>query len=355
MHDVMLRDLEGKVSDQFRPELLPINIGSLPHLDAAEACAAIRARFTDLPGWPQLPRRSFLENMYVQFSEGFPGLVLEQGRIYVDREQDLSADLERLYTAYLEDDLDGYALSPSYAGAFAEWSTEDFGTSRAIKGQVTGPVSWGLTVLDQDLRPVLYDEVLADAVAKHLRLKAARQQRDLRHLHSTTIMFVDEPYMASFGSPYMALTREQAVALMQEVLDGFEGLKGIHCCGNTDWSVVLSTSVDILSFDTYDYAESLSLYAQEVKDFVHRGGIVTWGIVPREGDKLARETPETLVDRLLVAMGLLVAKGVALDDLLAASLISPCCGLGSLSVQDSERVLDLTVAVSEEVRRRYPL
>jgi hypothetical protein len=54
-------------------------------------------------------------------------------------------------------------------------------------------------------------------------------------------------------------------------------------------------------------------------------------------------------------MNLLVRKGMVLDDLLTASLISPCCGLGTLSVQDAERALDLTVAVSEEMRRRYLL
>jgi hypothetical protein len=130
-------------------------------------------------------------------------------------------------------------------------------------------------------------------------------------------------------------------------------LTGVHCCGNTDWSVVLSVPLDILSFDTYDYAESLSLYAAEVKDFLARGGAIAWGIVPRDSGKLAVETAQTLVLRLLEAMDLLVQKGIALDSLLAASLISPCCGLGSLSVEDSERVLELTARVSREMRRRY--
>ena len=337
----------------FRPELLPIHVGSLPHEDAQRACAVIRACFPELPGWPQLPKRSFRENMYVQFSEGFPGLVLEGERIYVDRTGDLSAELERLYVAYLEEDLESYGLGASYAAGLEEWTGGDFHDCRAVKGQVTGPVSWGLTVVDQDLRPVLYDEVLADAVGKHLRLKAMWQERELRRLCPRTIMVLDEPYMASFGSAYVALAREQVVALMKEVLGGLQGLTGIHCCGNTDWSVVLSVPLDVLSFDTYEYAESLSLYATEVKDFLARGGAIAWGIVPRDSDKLAVETPQSLVRKLLEAMNLLVEKGIALDTLLAASLISPCCGLGSVSVEDSERVLELTAGVSREMRRRY--
>jgi methionine synthase II (cobalamin-independent) len=266
---------------------------------------------------------------------------------------DLSEDLESLYLATLENDLSGYALTPTYAAGLSEWSKGGFEDCMAIKGQVTGPISWGLAVVDQDLRPILYDEVLADALAKHLRLKAAWQEEELRQQHSRVMIFLDEPYMSSFGSAYVSVAREQVIALMDEVLSGVKGLKGVHCCGNTDWSIILSTRVDILSFDTYDYAESLSLYPDEVEEFVGRGGVIAWGVVPRDSETLASETTDSLVDRLMDSMNLLVRKGLVLDDLLAASLISPCCGLGTLSVQDAERVLDLTVAMSEEMRRRY--
>ena len=348
-----MRASEGIMSERFEPELLPMSIGSLPHVDPREARDLILRHFPEVPSWPQMPKRSFLENMYVQFSEGFPGVVLEGDRIYVDRTQDLSADLERLYLAYLENDLDAYAVSQAYAAGLALLSEVPCNSWKAVKGQVTGPISWGLTVVDQDRRPVLYDDVLADAVAKHLRLKAVSQEGELRRTHPMTIMLVDEPYLSSFGSAYVALTRDHAVALMEEVLSGLQGLKGVHCCGNTDWSVVLSTSVDILSFDTYDYAESLSLYAAEVQEFLRRGGIIAWGIVPREGQKLAHETAETLVDRLHQAMKLLVRKGVPFEDLLAGSLVTPCCGLGSLSLEDAERALALTSGVSREMRLRY--
>ena len=341
------------VRDDFKPEFLPINIGSLPHTDPEEACNLILRHSPEVPSWPQLPKRSFLENMYVQFSEGFPGIVQERERIYVDRAQDLSPELEHLYLAYLENDPEGYAVSPAYAAGLAQWLKGEPDSCRAVKGQVTGPVSWGLTVVDQERRPIIYDEVLADAVAKHLRLKATWQERELRQLHPTTAIFLDEPYMASFGSAYVAVTRERAIALIEEVLDGIEGLKGVHCCGNTDWSLVLSTSVDILSFDTYEYAESLSLYPAEVGSFLRRGGIIAWGIVPPEGERLACETTTSLVRRLHQAMELLVRKGVPFDDLLVASLVSPCCGLGSISLDWAERALALTAGVSKEMRKRY--
>ncbi len=343
------------MSERLKPRFLPVTVGSLPHTDAEVAWDLIMTHFVELPGWPQLPKRSFLENMYVQFSEGFPGIVVEGNRIYVDSSRDFSADLERLYRAYLENDVDAYEVSADFATGLAVWPEAACDSCQAVKGQITGPISWGLALVDQDRRPILYDEVLADAAARHLRLKATWQERRLQRIHPTTIMLLDEPYMSSFGSAYVAVRRDQAVDLMEEVLGGLRGLKGIHCCGNTDWSVVLSTSVDILSFDTYDYAESLSLYAGELRDFLQRGGIIAWGIVPRDGERLAQETTQTLVDRLHEAMNLLVDKGIRFDHLLGASLVSPCCGLGTLSLEDAERALALTASVSQEMRQRYQL
>ncbi len=342
---------------KLEPDLLPLHIGSIPHTDPQAACALVLENFPQIPTWPQLPRRTFLENMYVQFSEGFPGVVVEGKRIYVDRGRDLDPDLERLYLAYLANDLSYGSLSADYAAGLAAFPQALSASSQqpaAIKGQVTGPISWGLTVVDQDRRPVLYDDILADALAKHLRLKAAWQEEELRKLAPTTMVFIDEPYMSAFGSAHISLNKEQVITLLEEVFAGITGLKGTHCCGNTDWSVLLSTSAEIISFDTYSYAQAFSLYAEEVRDFLKRGGIIAWGIVPADDEKaLMNETVESLVARLHEAMNLLVRKGVTFDDLIHASLITPSCGLRTLSEKAAERAFELTAGVSETMRERY--
>jgi len=279
--------------------------GSLPHTDPIEACRLVTRFLKDIPVWPQLPKRSFLENMYVQYSQGFPGVVIEREgeKIYIDRSKDLSKPLERLYQAYLENDFAKYPISQEYApGLYAFLALENL-TPRAVKGQVTGPISWGLTVLDQDKKSILYDDVLGDAVAKLLRLKAGWQERVLKKLSRNTIIFLDEPYMTSYGSAYISLSRERVISLLDEVFGGIRGLKGVHCCGNTDWSVLLATSVNILNFDAYNFAESLTLYPKEVKRFLERGNAIAWGIVPNQPETLAKETVASLKDPDLVPRG----------------------------------------------------
>lgn len=295
--------------------------------------------------------------MYAQFVEHFPGAKTSNGSVTVDTDSDLSAGLERLYADYLEGNSKPYALSEERAAGFhaaltalrSSWPT----SLVAFKGQITGPISQGLQMTDSAGRPVLYDEVLADALAKHLRLVAAEQERQMADVWPNTIMFVDEPYLHAIGSAFIQLTRERVVASLEEVLGGLKGLSAVHCCANTDFAMLLNTSVDVVSFDAYEYAESVALYPEDVKRFLRRGGVLAWGIVPNDERALNRESEATLVDRLLSAMGSLVRKGLSLDDLLEAALITPSCGLGTASLQGAERTLEMLSNVSSALRSRF--
>jgi len=332
---------------------LPTAIGSMPHTDPSEACSQVSHYLKDIPAWPQLPKRSFLENMYAQYSEGFPGVVIEGDRIFVDRSRDLDKPLEKLYAAYLDNDFDKYPVSAEYAAGLHSFLALTNLSPLAVKGQITGPVTWGLTVTDDSRRAIIYDDVLGDAVAKFLKLKASWQEKALSKISKNIIIFVDEPYMAAFGSVGVLLSKERIISLLEEVFSGISGLKGIHCCGNTDWSVLLETSTDIVSFDAYNYAQSLSLYPAEVKKFLDRQGTIAWGIVPNNEESLAKETAASLKDRLEEAMAPFTRKGIRFKQLIEQGLLTPSCTLTTLSKEAAGQALELLVDLSAKIRKRY--
>ncbi|MFH1003828.1 MAG: methionine synthase [Chloroflexota bacterium] len=334
---------------------LPTMIGSLPHTDPREACSLVRRFLGDIPAWPQLPRLSPKENMYLQYSQGFPGAVVSGDRVYVDRSRDLTAPLEQLYRAYLENDADKYPVSPEYAAGLHYCLGLDNLDPLAVKGQLTGPITWGLTVTDNEGRAILYDDVLGDAVPRFLRLKAAWQEKALGKISKKTIIFIDEPYLAAYGSTATgSLSVAKVREALEEVFGGISGLKGVHCCGNTDWSVLLGTSTDIISFDAYNYARSLSLYPAEVKGFLEKGGTIAWGIVPTEAEALAGETVASLKDRLEEAMVPFTRNGLPFRQLVAQGLLTPGCGLASLPTPEAAaRALELLAGLSDKMRGRY--
>ena len=207
--------------------------------------------------------------------------------------KDFTKSLEALYQAYLENDASKYSLGREYAAGLYALLEQGGLSPKAVKGCVTGPLSWGMTITDENKRAILYHDILGDAVPKFLKLKAKWEENELKKISKNTIIFVDEPYMASYGSSVAAgafSKPEKIVEMINEVFDGISGLKGIHCCGNTDWSILLKTKMDILNFDAYAYAQSLALYPDEVKKFIGRGGCVAWGIVPNQMAPLEKES-----------------------------------------------------------------
>jgi hypothetical protein len=329
-------------------------IGSLPHKDVEKAVALVMRYQTDMPAWPQLPGRSFLENMYAQYSEGFPGIVIKDDKIFIDRNQDLTGQLEQFYTDYLANDFSRYILSPEYASGFQAFLKMGKLATMAVKGQVTGPISWGLTVTDETGKSIIYDDTFSDVVPKFLSLKASWQEQALSKLNKNVVIFLDEPYMTAFGSIAMQLSREQVISALEETFVGIKGVKGVHCCGNTDWSILLQTSADIIHFDTYNYADSLAIYPDEVKKFLEKGGLIGWGIVPTDAESVNKETVASLKDRLESAMAPFTRNGIPFKKLVEQGLLLPACGLGSIgSEAAAERALHLLSGLSTLIKKEY--
>lgn len=331
---------------------LPTMIGSMPQTNPDDACGVVLRQLPALPAWPQLPNRTVKENMYAQFSEGFPGVVVEDSRIFIDRSRDIDGGLERLYEAHADNDASAYGLSRDYAAGFHALLASRVDRAVAIKGQVTGPISWGLAVAD-GAHWAIYDDTLAEAISRHLRLKAAWQYQELSRVSRNVIIFVDEPYLTSLGSAFVALPSEKVRELLEEALGGIGGLRGLHCCGNTDWSLLLGLPIDILSFDAYNYAGALGAYTAEVRAFVGKGGAIAWGIVPNDEDNLAKETVASLRDRLEEAIAPFARDDVAFSHFVEQGLITPSCGLASLSPAAAEQALAYLAELSDRVRKKY--
>lgn len=336
------------------PVIFPATgVGSLPHRDPDRAVKAVLDAFREVPYWPQLPRRAFFESMYVQFASGLPAAAVDGEKFHVEGGDRMMAEAEPFYERFLSGDTAPFSI-PAERAAGLHAFLAGCGPCLAVKGQVTGPVSFGLMVTNREKRPLFYDPVGRDVLVKHLLRVAQWQVAALSGLSRNVILVLDEPYLASVGSAILSLAREEVVAALNEIFDGLPGaLCGIHCCANTDWGLVLSTNVRYLSFDAYDYADALILYSGEVKEFLARGGRIAFGIVPTTAEGIARETPGTLADRMDAMFGRFEAKGIRRDALARAAFVTPACGLGTLSEEEAERAISLTAGLSALLRKRH--
>ena len=151
--------------------------------------------------------------------------------------------------------------------------------------------------------------------------------------------------------------------MLDEVFEavGEEGaLAGVHCCANTDWSVLLATKVDILNLDAFGYAEHLALYPTELRAFLDRGGVIAWGSIPNN-EEIGSLSPEQLAARLGEGLELICEKArahgtsISPEELAARSLLTPSCGLGSASVEIADQVLEALPKVAQTLRETWPI
>jgi hypothetical protein len=341
----------------FEPNFLTTMVGSVPYKNSDAICAEI-VQSMDIPSWPQMVKKDFRENMYAQFGAVLPDIVIDDfsEKITFDTAGDLTNALEEFYTQFLEDNIDYFGLPRSHAiGFYTMMQLLQQSSGEWVKGQVTGPISMGLTITDQSLRSSLYDDNLADALVKNAVMNARWQIRKLKTVRPNVIIFVDEPYMASFGSAFISLSREQVISMLDEVFNAihFEGgLAGVHCCANTDWSVLLATKVDILNLDAYGYIDNLALYPRELRQFIDHGGLTAWGIVPNSGD-IDKVTPSSLVRQLWEGINLICRKaasrGVRIepDEFRHKSLITTACGLGSTTPEIADKVIPVLIETGQ--------
>jgi hypothetical protein len=120
--------------------------------------------------------------------------------------------------------------------------------------------------------------------------------------------------------------------------------------------MLTETGADIISFDAYDYTENLALYPGEIRDFLDRGGVLAWGVVPAvfpEPERIAKESLESLTERFEQGLGLLAKKGFKKEELMEQSLITPTCGTGAMSEELAERSYQLTSQLSKAIRDKY--
>lgn len=334
-------------------------IGSLPLIDADKAVELSFRYLPEAPIWPQLPLRGHTERFCEQYSESIPGLRIDEKkeRYWFDTSGDLTSELERFYERYLANDLEFFKISENHAAGFYAYvrRLQKFlpKETRFLKGHLTGPFTFATTLKDEQGRDIAYNEIIFDAITKNLSMKAAWQIEQLKQFGLPVIIFIDDPAIGALGSAFSAVSAEDVSMKLNEIIDIIHehgGIAGVHCCGNADWPLFFRSNVDIVNFDAFGFLDKVLLYPDDIKRFYARGGSLAWGIVPT-ADFTGKETSEELVKRLESGIQRLEKQGINRKIILQQCLITPSCGMGSLTPEKSEAILRLTREVSDRMQK----
>ncbi|MCK5838147.1 MAG: hypothetical protein KAH09_12855, partial [Desulfobacula sp.] len=227
----------------------------------------------------------------------------------------------------------------------------------ALKGQVTGTITFGTAVKDENDKDIFYNNQLKDAAIKKLALNARWQAKEFSKRGAVPIIFIDEPALAGFGtSAYITITKEDVTQSIEEIIREIhaeKGLAGVHVCANTEWDLLLGSTIDIISFDAFSFFDKFILYPDMIKTYLEQGKLLAWGIVPTDkAGVIAAQTPQGLIQLLHEQMDVLSIKtGIDKQTILSQSFITPSCGTGSIDLDSARTVLRLTKEVSAAFRQ----
>jgi methionine synthase II (cobalamin-independent) len=317
-----------------------------------DASAAVRAQllaFPEIPAWPQLPMKSARERMGLQGLSGFPGIHwVSQVKPIWNASPGKRAQLQELLShENKENQLERAAFKPEEASGFFAFLSEAsklYGNKMtAVKGQLAGPITLGSQFHDELNRPLLAAKDSMEVLRTYLLMQARWQVRELHKLGKPVVFFIDEPVLGTFFEPQdfgLDWTEiknwigELILALQEE-----DVVTGMHCCGPQPWNWIFDTPAEIIHLDTFQYMKQIPENAERISRFIHRGGILVWGMVPTSMFQGAFPEPAELVRQWEDMAETLTKKGVRKDELVRRSFFSTSCGLGNSPMGVAEEAI----------------
>jgi hypothetical protein len=334
--------------------LLTTSMAVMPHTDVDRALET--ALSLDIPFWPQLPNYSYYEDMYVQAAEHFPGMLLDMAnktlRFSIDK---FIEEIEETMGHF--DDPAYFDVSETYSVVYHSFLSHDLSNRPAIRGQLEGPISFGFNILDQDKRPILFDDNVRPFMLEFMAKRINVQLERLTSLNRNAFMFVDEPGLQFLFSALSGYDGFKAKADLDVFFSQINRPRGIHLCGNPDWDFLLGLDMDILSLDLYTNADIFASYALAIKRFLDHNGVIVWGIVPTGFENFQKENSASLMDRLETVWNVLDQKGIDRQFLLSKSLLSPatCCLVNPDKEKTVENAFETIKHISMILREKYRL
>ncbi len=341
------------------PQLIPGNLlttamAILPH-DEVEPALEL-ALSLDIPFWPQLPHVSYYEDMYVQAAEHFPGIIL------LPEQNSIRFDTNKFYDELPEmmdhwEDLTYFDISETYSVVYHRFLSLDVSQYPAIRGQLEGPVSFGMKILDENDRPLIFNEQVREVLMDFMARRAQAQLAHLKTRHPGAFMFIDEPGLQFIFSSVSGYTDTMGREDMDRFFAQIDRPRGIHLCGNPDWQFLLNRDLDILSMDIYTNAEIFRCYGKDIKRFLDRGAVLSWGVVPTGFEAFDRESQDHLIEILEGVWTTLGEAGISREQILAQSLLGPatCCLINPDREKTVAKAYAWVKSLSRRLREKYRL
>ena len=213
----------------------------------------------------------------------------------------------------------------------------------------------GPFTVSQILTDTAHEQVLADKSYRKLFVQAVCVKalwiiEKIKEYSPNTVpvVILEEPMLYQFGMlkrENKEITSTIVTGMFSQVVEKLKShgaIVGVQCLEKCDWSIPINAGVDLISYDAYNNPNNLGIFPEILTEFLHKGGMINWGIVPTLSDNMVMGlSVEYLHKRLLTTFDGIILSGVPADLLYKSALVSLNGNVNHLSVMFAEKAIML--------------
>lgn len=320
----------------------------LPYTNQASAWAA-QMRWTQ--GYPIAP--TFVAQPLWRLStHGFPGLNSDP---HFDLAQ-LERQLEAHQLAYLENTVGHVAVdSVEQLLDHTPWLNDRQLLPQALGFGLYGPLSLGLTLVDDQERPLLADQRLREVLTQHLHLRIGWLARELRIHDIQGWVCLIEPFWNAQAHPFSPISQAEAYGLLAEAIQHSPIACGIAPTGSAvDWPLLINSGMRVLVCSK-EQRQDLLACGKCINDYLENGGAIIWECLPSDPTQLAEIQVSDVINEWTELLREALDHDILNSRMLDGSLLTIAHGLAQHEPSYADQALGLLAEVSRVIRTHYKL
>lgn len=336
--------------------------GAIPYDNVSAAAKMIAKLFEQTPFLPLMPKIDPSDNLIKRTLTHIPGIVFDDnGTSFSSTTKSYKQELVKLEKAFNKCEkkfLNAFPVESVFMEKYLALIKKFRPANACIS--LLGPFTISQIVKNLAEEQLLNEKSFRKLFIRAVAVKALWMIDKIReaNLNTTPIIILEEPKAGLFGSIKREnenITSDLMIHIYECIIEKIHeagALVAVHSNEKCDWTIPIRAGVDIISFDAYNNPNNLCIISDVIVDFVRRGGLINWAIVPVLTETMVKQLNiDYVANRLKSTMAGLILAGAHDYIVYDSAMVSIQNNVDHLPLIFAEKALILSTQLAGRIPR----
>lgn len=335
--------------------------GPIPYDNVSAAAKMMAKLFEQMPYLPLMPNIDANDSLLKRTLSGIPGMVFDgDGAVTfmpsIKGYKENLVKLEKAFNKAVEKHLDAYAFESVFLEKYFALIKKFRSANACIN--LLGPFTLSQLLKNADGTQLLLEKSYRKLFIQSICVKALWLTKKIRAINPdiVPILILEEPLAGIFGNvkrENQDITADLVVHIYERIVERLHSeniLVAVQSKEKCDWTIPIRAGVDLISFDAYNNPNNLCIIPEAITEFIERGGMINWGIVPVMTESMVKSLNiEYVTDRLKATIAGLVLAGVSEKDIYKSAMVSIQGDVSKLPLIFAEKAIMLSTQLAGRI------